>query len=99
MQFLLDELPNLSKPLPRGLLGRRNNDDVVHVPSVELRSEEADAELIDFIEDDIREVLGADIPQGDALFSFRAGVDHFAKKAIKAEEVFVTLRVLRFVAS
>ena len=24
MQFLLDELPNLSKPLPRGLLGRRN---------------------------------------------------------------------------
>ena len=72
MQFLLDELPNLSKPLPRGLLGRRNNDDVVHVPSVELRSEEADAELIDFIEDDIREVLGADIPQGDACLSFRA---------------------------
>lgn len=72
MQPLLNELLDLSKPLPRGLFARRNNDDVVHVPGVELRSEEADAILIDFVEHDVCEVLGADIPQRDARLSFRA---------------------------
>ncbi len=72
MQSFLDELLNFSKPLPRGLFARRNDDNVVHVPGVELRSEEADAKLIDFVEYDIREVLGADIPEGDARLSFWA---------------------------
>ena len=94
MQLVFDELLDLRKPLPRGLFVRRNDDGVVGVSPIELCPEEADAELIELIEGNICEVLGADIPQGDALFSFRAGVDHFAKKAIKAEEVFVTLRVL-----
>lgn len=72
MQPFLDELPDLSKPLPRGLFARRNDDDVVHVPGIEFYSEEADAILIDFVEHDVREVLRADIPQGDARLSLRA---------------------------
>ena len=46
MQPFLDEPPDLSKPLPRGLLARRN-DDVVHVPGIELYSEEADEVFIE----------------------------------------------------
>ena len=94
MQFVLNELLDLRKPLPRGLFVRRNDDGVVGVSPIELCPEEADAELIELIEGDVCEVLGADVPQRDALLSFRAGVDHFAKKTIKAEEVFVTHRVL-----
>lgn len=94
MQPFLDELLDLSKPLPRGLFVRRNNDGVVDVARVELRSEEADAKLIEFIEGDVCEVLGAHVPEGYARLTFRARVDHFAKKPIEAEEVFVELQVL-----
>ena len=72
MQPFLDELPDLSKPLPRGLFVRRNNDGVVGVARVELRSEEADAELIELIEGDVCEVLGAHVPEGYARLTFRA---------------------------
>lgn len=94
MQSFLEELRDLSKPLPRGRLVRCNNDDVVGVARVELRPEEADAELIELVEGDVCEVLGAYVPEGYARFTFRARVDNLAKKPIKAEEVFVEIRVL-----
>ena len=94
VQLVFDKLLDLCKPFPRGLFVRRDDDGVVSVSPIELCPEETDAELIELIEGDVCEVLGADVPQRDALLSFRAGVDHFAKKTIKAEEVFITLRVL-----
>ena len=91
MQFVLDEPLDLSKPLPRGLFVRRKYDGVVGVARTELRSEEADAELIELVEGDVCEVLGAHVPEGYARLTFRARVDHFAKKPIKAEEVKTVL--------
>ncbi len=72
MQRVLDELLDLSKPPPRGLFIRRVYYGVVGIARIELYSEEADAELIELIEDDIREVLGADVPQWNACLPLRA---------------------------
>lgn len=91
---LLEEHLDFCQPLPGDLLVRRDNDDVVHVSRVELNAEEADAELIELVEVDVCEVLGGDIPEGDAGLSFRAGVDHLAKKPVKPEEVLVKVWVL-----
>lgn len=89
---LAEEYLDFRQPLPGGLLVRRNDDDVVHVPGVELRAEKADTKLIELVEVDVREVLGADIPERDARLALRRAVDHFAKKPIEAEEILIGLR-------
>ena len=88
----MEEYLDFRQPFPGGLLVRRNDDDVVHVPGVELRAEKADAKLIELVEVDVREVLGADIPERDARLALRRAVDHFAKKPIEAEEILIGLR-------
>ncbi|MPM39048.1 hypothetical protein SDC9_85679 [bioreactor metagenome] len=96
MESLGEELLDLREPLLGGCLIRRDDDDIVHIPGVELRFQVADAILIELVEVDVGEVLGADVPEGDARFSFWARVNHFAKKPIELEEVLVFLRVLLF---
>ena len=93
---LLEEYLDLCQPLPGDLLVRRDDDDVVHVPSVEFSTEEADAILVELVEVDVGEVLGADIPEGYAGLAFRARVDHFAKKPVEPKEVLVLVGVLLF---
>ena len=72
MQLSFDEPLDLSKPLPRGFFVRRNNDSVVGKACIELRSEEADAALIELVEGDVCEVLGAHVPEGYTCLTFRA---------------------------
>ena len=90
----MEELLDLCQPLPGDLFARRNDDDVVHVPGVELRPEEADTKLIELVEVDVREVLGADIPEWDASLSLRRAINHFAKKPVKPKEIPVHVGVL-----
>ena len=91
---LLEERLDLCQPLAGNLLARRDDYDVIHVPSVVFRPEEADTHLIELVEEDIGKVLGADVPERDACLAFRAGVDHLAKKPIKPKEVLVEIGVL-----
>ena len=90
----MEELLDLCQPLPGDLFARRNDDDVVHVPGVELRPEEADTKLIELVEVDVREVLGADIPEWDASLSLRRAINHFAKKPVKPKEIPVHVGAL-----
>ncbi|MPN18367.1 hypothetical protein SDC9_165727 [bioreactor metagenome] len=78
VETLEEEVLDLCQPFPGDLPARCNDDDVVHVPGVELCSEEANAELVELVEVDVGEVLGADVPESYAALSFRGGVDRFA---------------------
>ena len=90
----LKEYLDLCQPLPGDLLVRRDDNDVVHVPSIELCTKEADAILIELVEVDVGKVLGADVSEGDACLAFRARVNHFAKKPVKPKKVLILIGIL-----
>ncbi|MPN22891.1 hypothetical protein SDC9_170276 [bioreactor metagenome] len=69
---LIEEYLDLCKPLSGDLLARRDDDDIVHIPRIERCSEIADAKLIELVEVDVGEVLGADVPEWYARIAFRA---------------------------
>lgn len=89
MQPLEEERLDFFGPLLGGRFVWGDDDNVVHVPSVELCTKETDTILVKFVEIDVGEVLGTDVAERDAPLTLWARVDDFAEKPIKLKEVRV----------
>jgi len=86
VEMLKKELPDLSPIVGGGLLIRREEDNIVHVPRVKTDVENMLAELIQLVEVDIREELAGEIADwhthvGQPVLRLGVGRTHEAREA------------------